>query len=146
MSVQSTTKKRPLWLIIVAVLAGVCVLCVAASLVMNTMGLLPETTSIPTNLPPSDLPPTEPPATDPPPPTDPSTPSPTQKYLDEYGGKIEVYEEIFSLTDCTVLQARFETAYENNQRETPGTALFKITLGYMTATDDHMRTIGCYSN
>ena len=132
MTAQTTTKKRPI-LLIVGGLIGLCVLCIAGLAVMDAMGLLPETTPIPTNLP---LPT----------PTIPPTPSPAQKYFEEYGGRIEVYEEIFSLTDCTVLQERFEIAYDNNQRETPGTPLSKVTLGYMTAIDDHMKTIGCYTN
>jgi len=95
------------------------------------MGLLPETTPLPTNppLPTSTILP---------------TPSPAQTYFEEYGGNIEVYNEILSLTDCALLQEKFEIAYANNQRETLGTQQFRWTVGYMTATDDHMKAIGCY--
>ena len=72
------------------------------------------------------------------------TTSPAEKYVAEYGGTLAAYNEIFVLTDCKTLQEKFETAYANNQRETPGTPLFKVTLGYMLATDDHMKSIGCY--
>jgi len=82
----------------------------------------------------------------------PPTPQPTptsiadaaQIYLNEYGGVLDSYIEILSMTDCVALQEKFEIAYTNNQRETAGTPLFKITLGYMKATDEHMREIGCY--
>lgn len=73
-----------------------------------------------------------------------ATPSPAGKYFEEYGGRIEAYEEIFSLSDCAKLQEKFDTASENNKREKPGTAGFKWTLGYMTASDDRMKELGCY--
>ena len=66
------------------------------------------------------------------------------QYISDYGGESEVYEEIFSLSDCSELQEKFDIAAANNDRETPGTAMFKLTLGYMTATDDRMREVGCY--
>ncbi|MDK1030343.1 MAG: hypothetical protein QGD96_13615, partial [Anaerolineae bacterium] len=62
---------------------------------------------------------------------------------DEYGGILDSYIDILSLSDCVLLQEKFEISYSNNQRETAGTALFKTTLGYMTATDEHMRELGC---
>ncbi len=68
-----------------------------------------------------------------------------QNYLDQYGGKYEVYTEIINMTDCEELQKQFDMAASNNEREEPGTILFEATLGYMAATDDHMREIGCYN-
>lgn len=120
-------------LTIIGIIIGACILCVITLNIMDATGILPDITPIPTTppVPTSTLPPTL---------------TPAQTYLNEYGGMLEVYNEIFAITDCKILQAKFETAYANNQRETPGTPLFKVTLGYMTATDDHMRALGCYNN
>ncbi len=134
MATQPATKKRPTLLIVIGGVIAICVFCVIASFAMDALGLLPETTPIPTS--------TERPTAIPP--TITSTPNPAQAYLDEYGGTLAAYNEIFALTDCKTLQEKFETAYANNQRETPGTPLFKVALGYMLATDDHMKSIGCY--
>ena len=51
MTVQPTTRKRPILLIAIGVIAGICVLCVIGSLAMDAMGLLPTSTPspIPTN-------------------------------------------------------------------------------------------------
>lgn len=65
-------------------------------------------------------------------------------YMDEYNGTLEVYEEILSTTNCNTLQEKYAIAVENNERQTPGTSLYKVTLGYMVATDDQMQKIGCY--
>lgn len=66
------------------------------------------------------------------------------KYIAEYGGNRDVYTEILSLTDCKILQEKFDTASANNAREKPGTQQFKWTLGYMTVADDRMKAVGCY--
>ena len=73
-----------------------------------------------------------------------ATPNPVDKYLEEYGGMYDVYAEIISLSDCTQLQEKFDIASENNKRETAGTTNFKATLGYMMASDDRMKELGCY--
>lgn len=65
-------------------------------------------------------------------------------YVDEYGGNLEVYEAILSLTDCVALQEQFDVAAANNEREEPGTPLFLATLGYMAAADNRMGELGCY--
>lgn len=67
-----------------------------------------------------------------------------QKYAEEYDGSLQVYEEIFSLTDCSALQKHFDTAYANNQASQPGTIYSKRAIGFMTAADERMREIGCY--
>ena len=67
-----------------------------------------------------------------------------EKFLTDYGGEREVYEEIFSLSDCGELQEKFDIAAANNDRETPGTAMFKLTMGYMAAADERMREVECY--
>jgi hypothetical protein len=133
---MQTEKKSPPFILIATIgLIAVCLLCVGISFAMDALGLLPETTPLPANTsaPPAN---TQPPA---------PTTDLAQTYLEEYGGSYESYAEIFALTDCAALQQKFEIAYANNQRETPGTSLFRVTLGYMTATDDHMRAIGCYN-
>jgi hypothetical protein len=65
-------------------------------------------------------------------------------YMDEYGGMPEVYEEILATTNCDTLWEKFWVASENNDRQTPGTSLFKITLGYMEAAWDQMEKYDCY--
>jgi len=66
-------------------------------------------------------------------------------YVKEFGGNMDVYNNILSLTDCTLLQEEFDIASENNQRETPGTPEHKQSLGYMTAADERMKELDCYS-
>ena len=75
------------------------------------------------------------------------TPSPDDvaaEYFATYGGNLDVYKEILSLTDCALLQEKFDIASANNGRAQPGTVQFRWTLGYMTAADDRMRSAGCY--
>lgn len=55
-----------------------------------------------------------------------------------------VYAELAALTDCAALQEKFDVAANNNERETPGTPLFDITLSYMRYTDDRLEAVGCY--
>jgi len=125
MTVQPPTKKRPVLLIVLGILA----LCCIAVIIFGS--LLPETTpsSTDTPAPTSTLPPTL---------------TPAEKYVAEYGGVLASYQEIFDLTDCALLQEKFDIASENNTRETAGTTNFKATLGYMTASDEQMKSIGCY--
>lgn len=66
------------------------------------------------------------------------------KYINAYGGDRDTYTKILALTDCKLLQAEFETAYSNSQRETAGTPQHKWAVGYMTAADDRMKEVGCY--
>lgn len=65
-------------------------------------------------------------------------------YLSIYGGDRKTYEDILSLTNCTTLQEKFNIAFENNQSQPAGSKQAKWSLGYMTASDDRMREIGCY--
>lgn len=65
-------------------------------------------------------------------------------YIGEYGGERSVYSDILGSSNCSELQGMFDTAANNNDRETPGTRLFEVTLGYMTAADDRMEYVGCY--
>lgn len=69
---------------------------------------------------------------------------PPEEYLAEYGGNLEVYQNILSLTDCALLQEQFDQASANNARETAGTPQFQWTLGYMLAADERMQSLGCY--
>ncbi|MDL1909738.1 hypothetical protein FBQ81_03445 [Chloroflexi bacterium CFX6] len=78
----------------------------------------------------------------------PTQPAPVAKspeaYLAEYGGNLETYQTILSLTDCVLLQEKFDQASANNTRETPGAPQFQWTLGYMLAADERMQSLGCY--
>jgi len=65
-------------------------------------------------------------------------------YVNEYGGSVELYGYILTLNDCSLLQEQFDLASANNERETPGTSAFKMTMGYMKAADDRMKAMGCY--
>lgn len=67
-----------------------------------------------------------------------------QEYVDQYGGSLNAYIEILSSNDCVFLQEQFDLAAANNNREEPGTAAFQWTLGFMTAADEQMRSVGCY--
>lgn len=134
-----TKKRSPIFYIALAVagVIGFCILCLVSTSIMDAMGILP--TAAPTLSAPTTQPQTTQPTS-----TPASTESPAAKYLQEYGGSEQAYLEILTSTDCAFLQQKFETAYANNQRETPGTEAFRWTLGYMTAIDDHMRQINCY--
>jgi hypothetical protein len=65
-------------------------------------------------------------------------------YMDEYGGNPDVYARILSSTDCATLQNEFDQAEENLTLQEPGTPEYSWGLGYMKASDDRMREIGCY--
>lgn len=74
-----------------------------------------------------------------------STPAPAgNSYADEYGGNPTVYREIAAETDCGVLQASFDQAYENNEAAEPGTPAHRASLGFMLASGDRMEALGCY--
>lgn len=68
----------------------------------------------------------------------------TDAFVKEYGGNPVVYDEIFSLSDCAVLQKKFDTASANNAREEPGTPASKWTTGYMVAANERMKELDCY--
>ncbi len=74
----------------------------------------------------------------------PAQASPADKYMNDYGGERSAYEEILSLSNCSQLQEKFDTASANNAREQAGTKNFKVTTGYMVAADDRMKEVGCY--
>lgn len=65
-------------------------------------------------------------------------------YMKEFGGNVDVYNEILAMTDCAALQEKFDIASANNAREAAGTKQFQWTLGYMKVADDRMRAVGCY--
>lgn len=70
-------------------------------------------------------------------------PKTANDFMQKYGGNPAVYSEILSSTDCSVLQNYFNTAYSNSQSNTPGTQQYKWSLGYMAATNNRMKEIGC---
>ena len=59
-------------------------------------------------------------------------------------GEPLVYESIAALEDCGELQAAFDTAADNNDREDPGSDRFEVTLSYMDYADERLRELGCY--
>ncbi len=65
-------------------------------------------------------------------------------YVARYGGSIDVYRRIMTMTDCSALQSTFDRAASNNDRTVAGSAEAKWTTGYMSAADDRMRAVGCY--
>lgn len=67
-----------------------------------------------------------------------------EQYVKEYGGNPDVYSDILALTDCTVLQEKFNQANANLNNQSAGTQQYKWSLGYMAASDDRMKDIGCY--
>lgn len=67
-------------------------------------------------------------------------------FMQEYGGKVEVYNRILISTDCTGLQSEFDQAEANLKLQEPGTAQYKWGLGYMDAADQRLKEIGCYGN
>jgi hypothetical protein len=73
-----------------------------------------------------------------------SAPTSAQDYVNEHGGKLEVYERILNFTDCASLQNEFNQAEANLQLAAPGTAAYKWGIGYMAAADDRMKALDCY--
>jgi len=61
-------------------------------------------------------------------------------------GSPAVYSRIESLTNCSQLQAEFNTAaanYDSRDRQTCRTDLTEIDRTYMEAADKRMRELGC---
>jgi len=73
-----------------------------------------------------------------------SKPKTAAEYVAKFGGRLEVYKGILSMTDCKKLQEQFDLASNNNNRASPGTSQFRMAMGYMQAADGRMRSIGCY--
>lgn len=67
------------------------------------------------------------------------TPDPIQTYLDEYGGDPEVYRRIFTLNDCNKLEEEYNHAQADFQTQQQF-----WSLGYIGATLDRGREIGCF--
>lgn len=67
-----------------------------------------------------------------------------EQYAKEYQGSVQAYTEIFNSTDCAFLQGQFETAYQSSEASDPGTIYSIRATGYMTATNERMKEIGCY--
>jgi hypothetical protein len=61
-------------------------------------------------------------------------------------GSAAVYQRIESLTDCDALQAEFDQADANTQREQDAgnAAMAEVTISYMDAADKRMKELGCY--
>jgi len=67
-------------------------------------------------------------------------------YVNEFGGNVDVYNRILSMTVCAELQAEFDQADENSKLQAPGTPEYKWSIGYMTAADEGMKQLGCYAD
>jgi hypothetical protein len=67
-------------------------------------------------------------------------------YMGTYGGNPAVYQRIAADTDCASLQAQFDQAAANHDRDSDAGDLeaMKWSTGYMVAADDRMRGLGCY--
>lgn len=73
-----------------------------------------------------------------------SDPQSAADFAKEYGGNVDVYQQILLSNDCDWLQGQFDTAYANSEQSEPGTVNHKRATGFMTASDKRMKEIGCY--
>ena len=64
-------------------------------------------------------------------------------YEKEFGGDLNVYARIFSLTDCPTLRKEFDQAEEESKRQEFGSPRKKLSVGYMIAAADRMDEIRC---
>lgn len=125
---KNKSKKKVVIIVLVSLLI-LCLICFIVSL------FIPDTQTAVENLVTQPTP--EPPTTAP-------TPSQAETYFEQYGGSLQVYEDILLMTDCAILQEKFDLAAGNNDRATPGTKESSWTLGYMMVADDRMEELGCY--
>jgi len=58
-------------------------------------------------------------------------------------GDASVYQEIDSITDCSVLQDGFNVAMDNAEKRQPGDKMRDISLDYAGYINDRMITLGC---
>lgn len=66
-----------------------------------------------------------------------------QQYVKEYGGDLEVYEEIFTSTDCAELQTFYDSASQSEAAAAPGSAEHRESTGYLTAAEVTLQGVGC---
>lgn len=66
-----------------------------------------------------------------------------EKYIAEYGGSMEVYVEILSLTDCNDVLEFYTMGQAHYHQEPEGTWFSKQSLGIMTAAEDRMDELRC---
>jgi hypothetical protein len=61
-------------------------------------------------------------------------------------GASSVYEEITAESDCTRLQAMFDTASANHDRESESNnlTLMRVASSYMSAVYDRQNELGCF--
>ena len=64
-------------------------------------------------------------------------------YVKEFGGDLNVYTRILSLTDCLALRKEFDQAEEVSKRQEFGSPRKKLSVGYMIAAADRMDKIRC---
>jgi len=73
-----------------------------------------------------------------------SVPKTADDYVKQYGGSLEVYQQILTSNDCAWLQKQFDQAYENSELFEAGSVQHKRATGFMTASNKQMEDIGCY--
>jgi hypothetical protein len=66
-----------------------------------------------------------------------------ERYAEEYNGSVDAYNDIFNSNDCDFLQSSFDRSYETTQ-SAPGTIHSQRAIGFMEASDERMKEIGCY--
>ena len=64
------------------------------------------------------------------------------EYAEEYGGSVSAYRQILSLSSCVELQEQFDIAADNNDAAEPGTSAHRQSLGFMTAAQARMDSLG----
>lgn len=73
-----------------------------------------------------------------------TAPQTADEYVKEFGGSKDVYEQILASTDCEWLQHQFDQAYANSEAFQAGTPQHIRATGFMKASDQRMKEIGCY--
>ena len=64
-------------------------------------------------------------------------------YEKEFGGDLDVYVRICSLTGCPALQREFDQAEEESWQEVGRSPRRGALVGYMTAVSDRMEVLRC---
>ncbi len=64
-------------------------------------------------------------------------------YLDQFGGDLQTYLHIFSLSSCAALEEAFDRFEEECKRLPRDHAKLRERVGYMTAVADRLERLGC---
>jgi len=71
-------------------------------------------------------------------------PQTSVEFTREYGGSVDLYQQILSSDDCVWLNDEYDMASEFHQKHEPGITLYQLTEGIMKATTKRMQGIGCF--